>query len=267
MEDGQRFRWAPTTLSVILPAYNEAATIGSVLEQILTLEIPDVEIELIVVESNSTDGTKEIVQGWSGHPSMHVVWQDVALGKGNAVRAGLERATGDIVLIQDGDLEYRIDEYPVVIEPILAGEADFVLGSRHQRGQAMRVLEGQAVRSVMMNMAHWVFCGIFNATYGVRLRDPFTMFKVYRRKCLDGVPLVCDRFDFDWELAAKLIRLGHIPVEVPITYNSRSFKDGKKIRIFLDPPSWMVACVRFRFARLRPKGSLDETSVSRRDPP
>jgi glycosyltransferase involved in cell wall biosynthesis len=255
MGDQPGFRWAPTRLSVVLPAYNEAATVGTVLEQVLSLEIPDVALEVVVVESNSTDGTREIVAAYEGHPGVTVVYQDAPRGKGNAVRAGLARVTGDIVLIQDADLEYRVDEYPLVLEPLLSGEADFALGCRHANDQAMRRFADQRLRSRIMNAAHWAFTAMFNAVYGTKLKDPFTMYKVFRRKCIDDVSLVCDRFDFDWELAAKLIRLGHIPVEVPVTYTSRSYSEGKKVRFFRDPLTWLVALVRFRLSSLRPKDS------------
>ncbi|MGH2690643.1 MAG: glycosyltransferase family 2 protein [Actinomycetota bacterium] len=262
MAEPDGFRWAPTRLSVVLPAYNEAATIGTVLEQVLSLEIPDVAIEVVIVESNSTDGTREIVAAYEGHPGVTVVYQDTPRGKGNAVRAGLALATGDIVLIQDGDLEYRIDEYPLVLEPLLAGEADFALGCRHADDQAMRQFADQRLTSRVMNAAHWGFTGLFNAVYGTRLKDPFTMYKVFRRKCIDDVAFVCNRFDFDWELAAKLIRLGHIPVEVPITYTSRSYREGKKVRFFRDPLTWLVALVRFRFSSLGPRDPRRRTPAA-----
>jgi hypothetical protein len=95
-----------------------------------------------------------------------------------------------------------------------------------------------------------MFTGLFDAVYGVRLRDPFTMYKVFRSACLDGVQLSSDRFDFDWELVGKLVRLGYTPLEIPVHYAARSFSRGKKIRFFRDPPTWIAACVRFRFARL-----------------
>ena len=253
MTTDQGFDWAPTRLSVILPAYNEAATIGTVIEQVLALEIPEVEIELIVVESNSSDGTRGIVQGFAEHPRVILIEQERPQGKGNAVREGLRHVTGDIVLIQDGDLEYRIDEYPLVLRPLLDGEADFALGCRHAGGRAMRHFEDQRLRSRVMNAGHWVFTGLFNTVYRTRLKDPFTMYKVFRTKCIDGVPFVANRFDFDWELAAKLVRLGHVPVEVPITYESRSYQEGKKVRFFRDPLTWIVALIRFRFTPLTPR--------------
>lgn len=242
-----------TSLSVVLPVYNEASTIGTVLERILGQEIPGISVEVVVVESNSTDGTREIVAGYEGHPRILVVYQDRPAGKGNAVREGLRHITGDLVLIQDGDLEYRIDEYPLVLAPLLRGESDFVLGCRHAPGRAMRDFTDARLVSRVMNAAHWVFTTLFNVVYGTRLRDPFTMYKVFRTKCIEGVRLVSDRFDFDWELAAKLVRLGYTPVEVPITYTSRGYGGGKKVRFVRDPLTWLVAVVRFRFEPLTPR--------------
>ena len=179
-----------------------------------------------------------------------MILQDAPRGKGAAVREGFEHATGDIVLIQDGDLEYRVEEYPIVLAPLLAGDADFVLGCRWAPGKAMRVFPEARTKSLVMNAAHVVFTAMFNVVYRTRLRDPFTMYKVFRRSCIDGVVFQSNRFDFDWELVAKLVRLGHIPVEVSITYEARGFDHGKKVRFFRDPLTWMVALVRFRFSPL-----------------
>jgi len=101
-----------------------------------------------------------------------------------------------------------------------------------------------------MNAAHWAFTCLFNITYGTNLRDPFTMYKVFRTECIEGVEFVADRFDFDWELAGKLVRLGYTPLEIPVAYSSRAFGGGKKVRFFRDPPTWIAACLRFRFCPL-----------------
>ena len=154
------------------------------------------------------------------------------------------------MLIQDADLEYSVDDYPVLLEPIIDGTADFTLGCRHVKGQPIRVMTDKRATAAVVNGGHWVFLWIFNRTYGTHLRDPFTMYKVFRRECLDGVELVSDRFDFDWELVAKLVRLGYTPLEIPITYNARGFGEGKKVRFWRDPPTWLWACLRFRFCRL-----------------
>jgi glycosyltransferase involved in cell wall biosynthesis len=239
-----------TTISVVLPVYNEAATVAVILDQVTALDLPDVDVELIVVESNSTDGSREIVQRYAGRPGVKVILQDAPRGKGAAVREGFEHATGDIVLIQDGDLEYRVDEYPIVLAPLLANDVNFVLGCRHARGKPMRVFPEAKLKSRVMNAAHWGFTGMFNLVYQTHLRDPFTMYKVFRRSCIENVHFEANRFDFDWELVAKLVRLGNVPVEVPITYEARGFENGKKVRFFRDPLTWMVALVKYRFSTL-----------------
>lgn len=240
-----------TRVSVIVPVYNEAGTVSAVLDELLAFEYAPVELEIVIVESNSKDGSRAIVQRYGAeHPAVRLVLQDVAMGKGNAVRAGLAATTGDIVIIQDGDLEYRISEYPLLLDPILSGAHDFVLGCRHVPGRRMRVVEDQRLKVALLNVAHWGFTALFDVTYGVRLRDPFTMFKVFRAECTEGLPLVSDRFDFDWELLGKLIRRGYKPVEIPITYQARSFQQGKKVRLFADPPTWLLACGRFRLCRI-----------------
>ena len=113
--------------------------------------------------------------------------QDAPRGKGAAVREGFEHVTGGIILIQDADLEYSVDDYPKLIDPIWRGDVDFTLGCRHVPGQPMRVMDEMRNVARIVNVAHWVFTWLFNVTYGTRLRDPFTMYKVFRTECLDGV--------------------------------------------------------------------------------
>ncbi|MCW3045074.1 MAG: glycosyltransferase [Actinobacteria bacterium] len=241
---------ARINLSVVLPVYNEAATVGSIIDDVLALDLPDIDIELIIVESNSSDGSRDVVAGYADHPRVKLVYQDRPSGKGSAVRAGFCHAAGDILLIQDADLEYRVEEYPIVLAPLIANEANFVLGCRHSPGKAMRHFEAARHMSWLMNGAHWAFTTMFNVVYRTKLRDPFTMYKVFRTSCIVGVPFTSNRFDFDWELVAKLVRLGNIPLEVPITYVSRDFDSGKKVRFFRDPLTWMVALAKFRFTKL-----------------
>ena len=167
------------------------------------------------------------------------------------MREGLAAAVGDVVLIQDGDLEYSVNDYPALLEPIERGEASFVLGSRHVRGKPMRHFAESRRTSVMLNAAHWMLHRPVRPHVPGRLRDPFTMYKVFRRECIDGLTFSSNRFDFDWELVAKLIRRGHVPVEVPVTYDSRDFESGKKVRLFRDPLTWVVACAKFRVVAAR----------------
>jgi glycosyltransferase involved in cell wall biosynthesis len=242
---------APRKLSVIVPVYNEIATVRPALDAILNKAIPGWELEIIIVESNSNDGTRAVVLEHSAHPRVKLVLEERAKGKGHAVRAGLGEATGEVVLIQDADLEYEVADYDILLAPIAAGRQAFVLGSRHgQGGLAMRKFARQPIRAFVLNSGHWGFTLLLNATLGIWLKDPFTMYKVFRRDCLNGLTLECDRFDFDWELLIKLVRKGYRPIEIPINYRSRSFQEGKKVRMFRDPLTWLRALAKYRFARL-----------------
>ena len=234
-----------------MPVFNERATAKEALDALLAKEIDGIDIEIILVESNSTDGTREIVLGYKDHPRVQIILEERPRGKGHAVRAGFARATGDILLIQDADLEYDLADYETLLAPIVAGRQAFVLGSRHGAGGwAIRKFAGQPVRAFILNTAHWSFAFLINASLGIWLRDPFTMYKVFRRDCLDGLTFTCNRFDFDWELLIKLIRKGYRPIEIPITYRSRSFEEGKKVSMFRDPLTWMVAWAKSRFGPL-----------------
>ncbi len=241
----------PCTLTVIVPVFNERATVQAALDALLAKKIPGVEIAVVIVESNSTDGSREIVLGYRDHPRVKLILEDRPHGKGHAVRAGLAQATGAILMIQDADLEYDLSDYEPLLQPILSGRQAFVLGSRHGRGGwAIRKFTDQPAQALLLNLAHWTFTVLINASLGIWLKDPFTMYKVFRRECLAGLTFTCNRFDFDWELLIKLIRKGYRPIEIPITYRSRSFKAGKKIRMFYDPLTWLRAWVLARFGPL-----------------
>jgi glycosyltransferase involved in cell wall biosynthesis/SAM-dependent methyltransferase len=241
-------------LSVVMPAFNERATVSQVMERLLTKQIPGVALEIIVVESNSTDGTREEVRRFEQRPGVTVIYEDRPQGKGHAVRTGLARATGDYVLIQDADLEYDMDDYEPLLAPLRAGQASFVLGARHGKHGAswkMRHFTDQVMVGQVMNVGHVFFTLLFNLFYGTRLSDPFTMYKVFRREAIRGLTFEANRFDFDWELVGKLVRAGHRPIEIPVSYSSRSFAEGKKVSFFRDPLTWFWACVKFRFQPLR----------------
>ena len=239
------------TLSVIVPVYNEIGTVAPALEQLLKKVISGVAIEFIIIESNSTDGSRDVVLSYRDHPRVRLILEDQARGKGYAVRAGLQVATGDIILIQDADLEYDLDDYEAQLTPILSGRQNFILGARHgQGGWAIRKFSDQPIQAFVLNLGHWGFTLLINLSLGIWLRDPFTMYKVFRRDCLKGLTFECNRFDFDWELLIKLIRAGHRPIEIPVTYHSRSFKQGKKIRMYRDPLTWLIAWAKARFGPL-----------------
>jgi hypothetical protein len=236
-------------LSVIVPVYNERATFGQVMDMLIAKMADTGDMELIVVESNSTDGTRQIALQYEGRPGLRVVLQDAPLGKGNAVREGLRHATGDVIIIQDADLEYDMNDYEALLEPIHCHRYNFVIGTRHgNRGSAWKTREFDGARGLtfFFNLGHLLFLGLFNLLYRQNLTDPFSMFKVFRRDCLAGLTFECDRFDFDFELAIKLLRKGYRPLEIPVNYRSRSLAEGKKVTLIRDPLTWLRALWRFR---------------------
>jgi len=241
---------ANSKLSIVMPAFNEAGSVRRAIERVLAKQMDNLEIELIIVESASTDGTREIVREFEGRDRVKVIWQDQPRGKGNAVRAGLAQVSGDFILIQDADDEYDIEDYEALLEPLTKGEAAFVLGARHGGGaRKMRQFHDQRIVGHMLNFGHWFFATLVNVVYGLHLKDPFTMYKVFRTDCLRGITFECDRFDFDFELLIKLARRGYRPIEIPVNYRSRSFKEGKKVNVFRDPWTWLRAILRFRLQK------------------
>jgi len=244
-------------LSVIVPVYNESTTFVPLMEELLAKEINGVDIEIILVESNSTDGTREQVLSYREHPRVTVILEERPQGKGHAVRTGLQAARGDIILIQDADLEYDIGDYDGLLEPILNYQQNFVIGSRHlSRGRVWKIrkFNDAGGLAALFNFGHMVFLALFNVLYQQRLNDPFSMFKVFRRECLYGLSFECNRFDFDYEIAIKLLRKGYKPLEVPVNYRSRSFKEGKKVSMVRDPLTWIRALLKYRTAALYSNG-------------
>lgn len=247
-------------VSIITPVFNEAESIVELLTSVLGQPLPGgLEKEMIIIESNSSDGTRELVQKFvqenSSNPSVKIslILEEQAKGKGHAARQGIQNATGDIILIQDGDLEYSVGDYPLLLQPLIDGHVDFVLGSRHLSagGWKIRKFEESEMTSFYMNLGGKFFHTLFNFVYRVNLTDPTTMYKVFLKKCIDGVAFESNRFDFDFELVAKLIRLGYIPLEVPISYKSRGFAKGKKVQVFRDPFMFLWVIFKFRFKRIQ----------------
>ena len=238
-------------LSIVLPAYNEAGTLKQVLDGLLAYELDGIEKEIVLVESNSTDGTREIATQYRNNPSVKLILEDRPRGKGHAVRTGLANVSGDFILIQDADMEYDLEDYDVLLEPLVTGQKAFVLGARHGgRIWKLRSFQGNSVTSGFLNFGHWAFKTLVNLFFGLKLNDPFTMYKVFRKDCLSGLKLECNRFDLDFELVIKLVRKGYIPIEIPVNYRSRSFSEGKKVSMIRDPLTWIRALVKFRLQRL-----------------
>lgn len=238
----------PEKLSIVFPVYNEAASVAQVLDGILAKELR-IEKELIIVESKSTDGTREILKKYETMPGVRVVYEETPKGKGHAVRTGLAYVTGSIVLIQDADFEYDLDDYDALIEPILQRRTNFVLGSRSlgiDDWKVRKFATGKA-KEFVLNAAQLLFAGTYNALYQQKATDINTMFKVFRTECLDGVDLVSDGFELDIELVCKLTKNGNAPLEVPVNYVARSFEEGKKISFLRDSFPSYFAIFRHRF--------------------
>jgi hypothetical protein len=237
-------------LSIILPVFNEARTFPILMEQLLSLKVEGISREIIIVESNSTDSTRQLVLQYQDHPEVKIVLQDRPKGKGNAVREGFMHASGDIVLIQDADLEYDLNDYPALLEPVISFRKPFILGNRHGSTLKMRQFKNQGTLSLYFNLGHIFFTTLINVLYGQHLKDPFTMYKIFRRDCLHNLKLECNRFDFDYELVIKLLRKGYKPLEIPVNYHSRSLEEGKKVTMFRDPLTWIKALFKYRFVNI-----------------
>ncbi len=240
-------------VSIILPIYNEGSTFSALMDQLVGKQINNADKEIIVVESNSSDNSRQLVMSYTDYPDIKIILQEKARGKGNAVREGLDHATGDIIIIQDADLEYDLNDYEALLEPVAAYRRPFVLGSRHGGKWKMRHFTDQTSLSTYFNFGHVLFTALLNLLYGQHMKDPFTMFKVFRRDCLYNLKFECNRFDFDFELVIKLLRKGYTPLEIPVNYYSRSFKEGKKVRMFRDPLTWLRATFKYRFVSIYAK--------------
>lgn len=265
------------TLTIIMPVFNEVKTFEETLKQVIAQKVPGMKKEIIIIESNSTDGTRNLVLKYAkgkpkkftlrdvsstqaqfiyagkkiGDSQIRIILEPRPQGKGHALKAGFQAAKGDIILIQDGDTEYKTSEYPKLVEPILNGTCAFVLGSRHARGSTWKIRQmHNELYTAVMNLGHWLYTTLFNMLYRVKLTDPATMFKVFSRDAARGITWHSNYFELDWEIVAKLIRNGHKPLEIPVTYTSRTNNEGKKVRFFRDGFLVFWAIVSFRFRRL-----------------
>jgi glycosyltransferase involved in cell wall biosynthesis len=236
-------------LSILIPAYNERQTIQGILARVravdLVVEAQDgsldcsrpadakglvrLEKEIIVVDDGSTDGTRDILQQEAGQEDVRVFFHETNQGKGAAVRTAIQQATGDILLIQDADLEYDPRDYPALLQPIIEGRADVVYGSRFLGGPRKAMLFWHAA-----------------ILYDAILSDMETCYKVFRSDVIKDIPLHARRFEFEPEVTAKVLKRGHRIYEVPITYTGREYEEGKKIT-WRDGFSALWTLIKYRF--------------------
>lgn len=222
-------------LSIIMPAYNERDTVRDVIDAVLAAPL-SLEKELIVVDDGSTDGTTEVLKSLD-HALVKVVLQEPNQGKGTAIRRGLREATGDIVIIQDADMEYDPRDYQKLVDPIIAGEAQVVYGSRQLGDNTFsyrRFYFGGLLLSWLANLL-----------YGSDITDEPTCYKVFRKDVIDSIELKCKRFEFCPEVTAKVLKRGIKIVERPIAYRPRSISEGKKIK-WIDGIEAIITLLRYR---------------------
>lgn len=213
-------------LSIIIPAYNEAKTIRKIVESIFAVGFP-IDYEIIIVDDYSRDRTYRIAKILNDKDFKHrilLLRNDQNRGKGYCIRRGMETATGDIVMVQDADFEYAPSEIPALLRPILDGKTSVVYGSRFL---ATRKPEGMALPNWAANI---FLTGLTNILYGARLTDMETCYKVIKREVAAQLQLKTERFDFEPEITAKLLKKKHKIIELPISYHGRSASEGKKIK-------------------------------------
>ena len=209
-------------LSVIIPVYNEEKTVREAVERVREVELPGVEKEIIIVDDGSRDRTPEILKELKKeYPDIQLVFKKKNEGKGSAVREGIKRATGDLVIVQDADLEYDPRDYPLLMKPILEGKADVVYGSRFL-GPHRVLLFWHMVGNICLNI-------LTNLLYNTTLTDMETCYKMFRREVIQSIKLEGNGFDIEPEVTAKLLKRGYRIWEVPISYNGRGYEEGKKI--------------------------------------
>lgn len=211
-----------TKLTIIIPVFNERQTIQTILGQVVQANTLGLDKEIIAIDDGSTDGTTEILRNYHQEDVM-ALFHNRNQGKGAAVRTGIKNATGDIILIQDADLEYHPEEYPKLIKPFINDGALVVYGSRELSGQNRH-------SSLFFHIGGRTITTVTNLLYGSHLTDVPTCYKAFRRAIIADLPLRCERFEFCPEVTALVLKR-HIPiVEVPISYSARSKQEGKKIR-------------------------------------
>ncbi len=226
------------TLSVIMPVFNERATVAEVIRRMRAVELPLV-LQIIAVDDGSSDGSDKVLNALEDS-TVRVIHHKVNQGKGAAIRTGLAEAHGDLVMVQDADLEYDPNDWPRLLDPILRGKSRVVYGSRFT-GERKNMLPLHWVGNRLLSL-------VTNVLYSSTLSDMETCYKVFDAQVLEGLTIVSNKFEFEPEITAKVLRRGHRIYEVPISYAGREPNEGKKIT-WRDGFGAMKALVKFRFTR------------------
>ena len=230
----------PPLLSILMPVYNEAKTIHEIIDRVMAADIGEVRKELIIVDDGSKDGTRDVLRDLSQNSPHRIYFHGQNMGKGAALRTALHYATGDIILVQDADLEYDPAEYAELIKPVIEGKADVVYGSRLTGGKVARAFN------------FWHYLGnklltfITNILYNAILSDMETCYKVFRADVIKSFQIKSNRFDFEPEITAKVLKRRYKLYEMPISYYGRDFAEGKKIT-WRDGFAAVWALVKYRF--------------------
>jgi len=232
-------------LSIIMPAYNERRTIEEIVRRVLAVDLPGMTKELIIVDDASSDGTADILKTMDGRDGIRVFTQSPNQGKGAAVARGFKEATGDILLIQDADLEYDPAEYPSLLGPILRGDADVVYGSRFQGSP-----HGQRVLYFWHSVGNKMLTLLSNAVTDLNLTDMETCYKAFTSNVAKRLDLRSKRFGVEPEMTCKIARLRVRIYEVPISYHGRTYAEGKKIGL---KDAVQAAWTILRYARWSPR--------------
>jgi glycosyltransferase involved in cell wall biosynthesis len=228
-------------LSVIVPVFNERTTVAEIVRRIRAVDLP-LPLEVILVDDGSSDGTDKILTA-IGDSTVRVITHGRNRGKGAAVRTGLEVARGDLIIIQDADLEYDPADWPRLLSPILRGKAKVVYGSRFT-GERKNMLPLHWIGNRFLSL-------VTNILYSTTLSDMETCYKLFDRQVLEGLRIESDRFEFEPEITAKVLRRGHRIYEVPISYAGREMSEGKKIT-WRDGLGALTTLIKYRFTRADP---------------
>ena len=223
-------------LTVIMPVYNERSTIREIVSKVQAVGLAE---EIVIVDDGSADGTREILRELAAHPEIRVIEHDYNQGKGAAVVTGIRAAQGDLMVIQDADLEYDPEDYRKLLVPLEAGECDVVYGSRFA--------SSETERPPLMNwLANLGLTLATNLLYGARLTDMETCYKVFRREVVEGINIRARGFEFEPEFTAKILKQKRKVVEVPVSFNPRSYTEGKKITAW-DGVQALWTLIKYRF--------------------